>query len=93
MMRTIGKALIPLGAVIAASTIGYMALWHWSFLDAMYMTAITVGTVGFREVRPLTPGGEWFTILVIVAGIVAGGYALARIFEVLLPSPIHISEP
>lgn len=84
MMRRIGRALVPLGVVIVLATLGYVVFWHWSVLDAVYMTAITVGTVGFREVHPLTPAGQWFTILVIVSGIVAGGYALARIFEVLL---------
>jgi voltage-gated potassium channel len=76
--------LIPVGLVIVASTVGYMLFWGWTPLEALYMTAITVGTVGFREVRPLTAGGQVFTIVVVFAGILAGGYALAQIFELLL---------
>jgi voltage-gated potassium channel len=39
------------------------------FTDALYMTVTTVATVGFREVVPLGPGGQWFTMLLIVGGI------------------------
>lgn len=84
MIRRIVIALIPVVAVIALATLGYALLWGWSPLDALYMTIITVGTVGYREVHPLTDAGKLFTILVILSGIVAGGFALTRIFEALL---------
>jgi voltage-gated potassium channel len=77
-------ALLPIAVVLAASALGYMAFWGWSLQDALYMTVITVGTVGFREVRPLTPSGELFTMAVILAGIIAGTYALSGILSVLL---------
>ncbi len=89
MIRRILIALIPVLVVVVASTLGYMALWHWSALDALYMTVITVGTVGYREVRPLSAGGQVYTIAVIIAGVLAGGYALTRIFGVLLEGELR----
>jgi len=46
-----------------------MLLEGWSFLDALYMTAMTLSTVGFREVRPLDTGGQLFTMTLIVMGV------------------------
>ncbi len=89
MTRGILRALIPLFVVIVAATLGYWLIWDWSFLDALYMVAITVGTIGFREVHPLTASGQLFTIVVIVAGIVAGGYALTRVFNLLLEGQLQ----
>lgn len=50
-------------------TAGYMAIEHQVLLDALYMTTITVTTVGFREAFPLSQGGKVFTIVLSFAGI------------------------
>lgn len=52
---------------------GYMMLEGWSFLDASYMTAITLSTVGFMEVHQVSDAGRLFTIILIFAGV---GYFL-----------------
>ncbi len=52
---------------------GYMMLEDWSFLDASYMTAITLSTVGFMEVHQISDAGRVFTIFLIFAGV---GYFL-----------------
>ncbi len=41
------KTLILVASTLAVGTIGYMWLSHYSFIDAVYMTVITVTTVGF----------------------------------------------
>jgi len=84
MRRTVVLALLPIAVVAVAGVLGYIVLWDWGFIDAFYMTVITIGTVGFREVRPLTPAGEIFTSALVLAGIVAGGYGLSRVFALLL---------
>ncbi len=56
-------------AVLAAGTAGYMVIDGQPFSNALYMTAITVTTVGFEEVFPLSDGGRVFTILLAFAGI------------------------
>ncbi len=50
-----------------------MLIEKWSFLDAAYMTAITVTTVGFMEVHETSPAGKVFTIILMIAGV---GYFL-----------------
>lgn len=63
------KALLLILLVILIGTIGYYVLEGWPFLDGFYMTIITIFTVGFREVHPLTPGGQLFTVVLILAGV------------------------
>ena len=46
-----------------------MVIEKWSFLDAVYMTAITVTTAGFMEVHELSSAGRIFTSIVLVAGV------------------------
>jgi len=46
---------------------GYMIIEHYRFFDAFYMTIITVGTVGFGEVHPLSDAGRLFTAFLIIA--------------------------
>ncbi|MBC8496049.1 MAG: two pore domain potassium channel family protein [Anaerolineales bacterium] len=53
-----------------ASVIGYRALENFSWPEAIYMTIITLSTVGFGEVRPLSPQGQIFTAMVIVMGVI-----------------------
>jgi voltage-gated potassium channel len=66
--RRIGLAFVALTAVFVVGVVGYVALEGWSFLDALYMTVITLTTVGFREVRPLDTTGRVFTIVLLVMG-------------------------
>ncbi len=56
-------------AVIAYGVTGYMLLERWSFLDALYMTLITLTSVGFEEVRQLDSSGEVFTISLLLMGV------------------------
>lgn len=54
---------------ILFGTAGYMVIENFRFLEALYMTVITIATVGFTEVRPLTDDGRIFTILLILLNI------------------------
>ncbi|HEY9114719.1 MAG TPA: potassium channel protein [Bacteroidales bacterium] len=59
--------------------VGYMFIEHFSLLEAAYMTVITVATVGFKEVRPLTDEGKLFTIFLIVFSFGIFAYSLSTI--------------
>ena len=51
------------GVVLAVvATVGYVALEGYGWVDALYMTVITLGTIGYGEVRPLDTAGRFFTI-------------------------------
>ena len=52
------------------SAVGYRWLENFSWSEAIYMTIITLSTVGFEEVRPLTPAGRLFTAGIIVMGLI-----------------------
>lgn len=58
-----------LGTVIIVGSVGFMVIEKASFLDAFYMTMITISTVGYSEVFPLSQAGEMFTIGLIVVGV------------------------
>jgi voltage-gated potassium channel len=61
-------ALVVLVA-IAAGAVGYVALEGWSLDDGLYMTVITLTTVGYREVRELDASGRLWTMLVAISGV------------------------
>ncbi|MBA3473269.1 MAG: two pore domain potassium channel family protein, partial [Rubrobacter sp.] len=52
-VRRARNALLALGVITVVGVLGYMFLEGWSFIDALYMTVITLTTVGYREVRDL----------------------------------------
>lgn len=54
--------------VVSFGTAGYMLIEEWHFLDALYMTIITLTTVGFKEIHDLTLKGRIFTIVLLMGG-------------------------
>lgn len=67
-------ALVMVG-VLVGGTAGYVLIEGWSPWDAFYMTVITVTTVGYLEVHPLSTAGRAFTVLVLFAGVGSFFYA------------------
>ena len=72
-------AVILLTAVIAGGTVGYVLIEGWSWWDAFYMTAITVTTVGYREIHTLSRAGELFTVLLLFGGVGAALYTFTLV--------------
>jgi voltage-gated potassium channel len=64
--------------VISSGTVGYMLIEGWGFLDALYMTIITITTVGFKEIHELSQKGQIFTIILIISGVGTVLYALSN---------------
>jgi voltage-gated potassium channel len=56
-------------AIIVIGTFGFMAIEKLSFLDALYFTFVTVGTVGYGDIHPVTAAGKIFDMVLIVFGI------------------------
>ena len=88
-LRRIRNALIALLAVTMIGTGGYLVL-GFTFLDALYQTVTTVATVGFREVQPLSPAGQVFTIVLISLGVGTVLYNLSVILEAVTEG--HLRE-
>src|SRR5882724_5098856 len=67
--RRDGGVLSLVVLLTLAGSAGYMAIEGMSFIDALYMTVITITTVGYAEVKPLDTGGRLFTIVIIFIGV------------------------
>ncbi|MCP4673398.1 MAG: potassium channel protein [Desulfobacula sp.] len=72
-LQQIIRAIIISWIIFFLGVVGYMVIEKWNFLDAAYMTALTITTVGFMEVHETSDAGKIFTIFVMIAGV---GYFL-----------------
>ena len=70
--------------LLAAGVLGYTTIEGWSFLDALYMTVITVTTVGFQEVHPLSGGGRIFTMALVILGVGTALYILVGVVTLVI---------
>ena len=71
--------LVLLILIMSIGTVGYMLIEEWDFVDAFYMTIITVSTVGFGEVAELTVEGKLFTAFLIISSFGSFAYAITSI--------------
>lgn len=90
-VRQFQLSLLVLGIVLVVGIIGYRLIEDLDWLEAAYMTVITVATVGFGEVEPLTPAGRLFTIALILGGVGTGAWAATRAVEVVLGQTLWLS--
>jgi len=77
--RKIILVVFLLFAVITTGVIGYMLLLNVDFVDALYMTVITISTVGYGEVGVMTDSAKLFSIFIIFAGLSTVGYGLTSL--------------
>ena len=78
------KALLLLLLVLAIGVVGYMLMSGYTFVDALYMTVITISTVGFRELHPLDDQEKLFTIFLIATSIISFGYTVSAFTEYIV---------
>jgi voltage-gated potassium channel len=71
-------------AVILVGVAGYVAIEHWSWFDALYMTVTTITTIGGGEPEPLSNAGKWWTLGVIVFGVGVTTYVFFTLAGYLL---------
>ncbi|MCK4986799.1 MAG: potassium channel protein, partial [Desulfobacterales bacterium] len=74
----------------AAGTIGYMMIEGWPFVDALYMTVITISTVGFKEVNQVGEGGRIFTMVLVFSGVGFTLYVAAAVVQFMVEGRIRI---
>ena len=73
-----------LGLVLLTGTIGYMIIEGWHFLDSLYMTVITITTVGYGEIRKVDELGRIFTIFLIFMGMGIMAYTLGMVAQTMV---------
>ena len=78
------KALGILVIILLVGTVGYRQLEDWSFLDSLYMTVISITTVGYGEVGEVSDAGRVFTIFIIFTGIGIIAYILGMVAQAMV---------
>lgn len=69
-------SFLVLFLVLATGTVGYQVVQGWGWVDSLYMTVITLSTVGFREVHDLSPAGRMFTMFLVIFGVGSVAYVI-----------------
>jgi voltage-gated potassium channel len=82
-VRHLKISICVLGLLVSCGTFGYIVIEGWSFLDALYMTVITLSTVGFTEVHQLSAVGKVFTMTLIVFGVSVIGYTVGSLAQIM----------
>ena len=75
--------LLYLGSLTIIGTVGYVIIDDYNWLDSLFMTVITISTVGYGEIHPLSPGGRLFTIFLIITSIGLVAYYLTFVTRLL----------
>lgn len=92
-MRSVGYRLrasfLIIAVVFLLGTLGYHGIEGWSYFDSLYMTVITVSTVGYNEVEHLSPGGRWLTLGIILVGVSGVAYGVSGLMEDLVENRIR----
>jgi voltage-gated potassium channel len=88
-LRRMESALLALGIITVVGLLGYMVLEGWSFIDALYMTVITLTTVGYKEVRTLDTTGQLWTIVLLITGVGTLFYAAVSSVELVVEGTIR----
>lgn len=84
LRRSLRLAIAALAGVLTLGTCGYMVIEGWDFLDSLWMVSITLTTIGFGEIHPLSPAGRVFTLLLIVAGVSIGTWTMTALTQSVL---------
>ena len=82
--RMLIYSLVTVLAVATIGTLGYMYIEHWSLLDALYMTVITLTTIGYGETHALDTSGRTFTLFLIMFGVGTVAFAIRNATKMML---------
>lgn len=83
------RIVLMLMAILFAGAFGYHLIEGWSFFDALYMTVITLATVGYGETHPLSNAGRAFTIFLILGGIGIITYGVTTVTAFLVEGEMN----
>lgn len=77
-------ALMLIAVVVISGAAGFHYIEGWPWFDGLYMTLITMTTVGYGETHPLSPAGKVFNTFLIVGAVMAGGFLVATFSHAML---------
>lgn len=90
-VRQFQLALLLLVGLLGVGAAGYVLLEGMTVVEGLYMTVITLTTVGFGEVRPLSEQGRVFTMILILLGVSVSAYALRNAAEIAVGDRLWLS--
>lgn len=79
-------------SLLVFGTAGYMVIERWSVFDSLYMTIITISTVGYGELRPLSQVGKGFTSILILLGVGSLAFVASKMAEYLVEERVFHSR-
>lgn len=82
--------IVSLFAILAVGTAGYQIIEGWTWIESLYMTVITVSTVGFGELHPLSDAGRIFTTVLICVGVGIVALAVSVMFRTIFQHQLKI---
>src|SRR5918993_243699 len=88
-LRLVQGAVLALVVIATVGVLGYMVFEGWSFLDALYMTVITLTTVGYKEVRELDTSGQLWTMALLITGVGTLFYAAVSFVELVVEGTVR----
>jgi voltage-gated potassium channel len=88
-LRRVQGAILALVVIATVGVVGYMVFEGFSFTEALYMTAITLTTVGYREVRPLDTSGQLWTMALLITGVGTLFYAAVSSVELVVEGTVR----
>lgn len=88
-LRRVESAVLALVIITVVGILGYMVLEGWSFTDSLYMTVITLTTVGYKEVRVLDTSGQLWTMLLLITGVGTLFYAAVSSVELVVEGTVR----
>lgn len=88
--RQLRIALIALGIIIPIGVIGYILIEKLDVLDALWITIVTLSTIGYGDVVPKSDEGRLFTLFIIIFGLGAVGIGAQALLEVLVSPNIRM---
>jgi len=85
----LNRVFILFTLIILLGTAGYTFIEGWPPLESLFMTVITISTVGYNEVAPLSPPGEVFSILLILLGVGGAGYTFSVLTDYIVAGELR----
>ena len=88
IVKRVFLILLLIVAIIMIGILGFVFIEKWSFFEALWQTVITLSTVGFGELRPMSGSGRLFTVFLILMGLTVFGYSLTTLTRIIIEGEI-----